>query len=153
MYKLKIKLVNKDFINDTLKKELERGMNDLVLDMKNDATTKAYEGSSELSQRTGQLGSTMKADTKWEGKVLVGKVTTHVVYAEYLEHGTGEFADQHRGGARTKYLGKIPALVGKNGEKDKGYRWIKGQKGKHYMLRTFEEYKPKAKKYFKIRRG
>lgn len=49
MYKLKIKLVNKDFINDTLKKELERGMNDLVLDMKNDATTKAYEGGSELS--------------------------------------------------------------------------------------------------------
>lgn len=152
MYKLTIKNLNNLDITETIKKELERGMNDLVLDMKNDATTKAYEGSSELSQRTGQLGSTMKADSKWEGKVLVGKVTTHVEYAEYVEHGTGEEADEHRGGARTRYLGKIPALVGKNGKHDKGYRWIKGQKGKHYMLRTFEEYKPKAKKYFKIKR-
>lgn len=152
MYKITIKVDTKEF-TESLKKELEMCMTDFVLDMKNDATTKAYENPPQDSVRTGQLGSTMKADVKWHGNILTGKVTTHVEYAEYVEHGTGIYADEHRGGARTKYLGKIPSLVGKNGKKDKGYRWIKGQKGKHYMLRTYEEYKPKAKKYFKIRRG
>ena len=152
MYKITIKVDTRDMM-DNVKKELELCMNDFTIDMKNDAVQKVYDRKpSELSDRTNELRSTTVASHEWQGTQLIGKVETDVKYAEFVEHGTGEFSDEHRGGARTKYLGKIPSLVGKNGEKDKGYRWIKGQKGKHYMLRTFEEYKPKAKKYFKIKR-
>ena len=58
------------------------------------------------------------------------------------EHGTGIYADEHRGGARTKWLGKLP---------DGRIRWIKGQRPKHFMLRTYEEYKEQVPKYFKIK--
>lgn len=155
MYKIKVNGISADKIVDSMKKELEYCMNDLVLDMKNDATDKAYEDEPQHSQRTGQLGNTMIAKTEWQGSVLVGKVETTVEYAEYVEHGTGIYADEHRGGQHTRYRGKIPHLVGKtkeDGTKDSGWRWIKGQKGKHYMLRTYEEYKPKIKSYFKIKR-
>lgn len=142
MYKITIKVDTKEFTKE-LKKELEACMTDFVLDMKNDATTKAYENPPQDSVRTGQLGSTMKADVKWHGNKLIGEVRTHVFYGEFVEHGTGIHADEHRGGARSKWLGKLP---------DGRIRWISGQKPKHFMLRTYEEYKELVPKYFKINR-
>ena len=85
MYKITIKVDTKEF-TESLKKELEMCMTDYVLDMKNDATSKAYENPPEDSMRTGQLGSTMKADVKWHGSKLTGKVSTHVEYAEYCHY-------------------------------------------------------------------
>lgn len=159
MYKIKVNGISADKIVDSVKKELEYCMNDLVLDMKNDATDKAYENEPQHSQRTGQLGDTMIAKTEWQGSVLVGKVETTVEYAEYVEHGTGIYADEHRGGQHTRYRGKIPHLVGKKYVDKKGkerihsgWVWINGQEPKHFMLRTYEEYKPKVKSYFKIKR-
>jgi hypothetical protein len=141
MYNIEIKKINTKGIMNTVKKELEMCMNDLVLDMKNDATTKAYENPPQLSQRTGQLGNTMLAEVEWRGHILVGKVSVQVEYGLYLEHGSGIYADEHRGGARSKWLGKLP---------DGRIRWIKGQRPKHFMLRTYEEYQKQAHKYFKI---
>ena len=147
---IKVEIKGED-IKDLVLEQIEKGMNDLVLDMKNDATTFAYDGGSELSNRTGQLGNTMKATVKNEGGNIVGIVETHVEYAEYVEHGTGIYADSHRGGARTTYIGKIPALKGKNGASDTGVRIIKGQKPKHFMQKTVEKYEGQTGKYFKIK--
>ena len=85
MYKITIKVDTKE-LTESLKKELEMCMTDFVLDMKNDATSKAYENPPQDSVRTGQLGSTMKADVKWHGSKLTGKVSTHVEYAEYCHY-------------------------------------------------------------------
>lgn len=156
VYKIKIKLKT-DEMMDNLKQELEMCMNDFILDIKNDATTKAYEDEpSELSDRTGQLGNTMIAKSEWQDTKLVGKITTHVEYAEYVEHGTGIYADEHRG-ARTRYKGYIPSLKDKTYVDVKGkertytgWVWINGQKPKHFMLNTCKEYRPKVKQYFRI---
>ena len=91
VYKIKIKLKT-DEMMDNLKQELEMCMNDFVLDMKNDATTKAYEDVPKHNKRTGQLGDTMVASSEWQGSKLVGKVQCQVEYAEYVEHGSGEFS-------------------------------------------------------------
>lgn len=150
MYKIKVNGISADKIVDSVKKELEYCMNDLVLDMKNDATDKVYTETSKATQRTGQLGNTMVAKTEWHGSVLVGKVSTHVEYAEYVEHGTGEFADEHRG-SRTGWYTTHEITKGKN--KGKKYTiYHRGQKPKHFMLRTVDEYRPKIKSYFKIKR-
>lgn len=144
MYNIEIKKINTKGIMGAVKKELEMCMNDLVLDMKNDATTKAYENPSQRSHRTGQLGNTMIAKTEWHGSVLVGKVETTVEYAVYLEHGSGEFSDEHRG-SRTGWYTKHVSSKGKE------YTiYHRGQRPKHFMLRTCEEYKEQAHKYFKI---
>lgn len=126
--------------------QIEQGMNDLVLDMVNSATTKAYEGNPSLSKRTNRLKTDIVNSSKVEtrGGTIVGEVKATVEYAEYVEEGTGEY----RG--RRRYLGKIPSLAGKNGSHDKGWRLIKGQKGKHFMERTVEEFQPKVKNYFKL---
>lgn len=146
--------VNKfiDNIEELTVEQIEKAMNDLVLDMVNSATEKAYEGSPGLNKRSNRLKGDIvnNSGVEWKGDVIEGKVGTTVDYAEYVEHGTGEFADKHRGGARTRYIGKIPALKGKKGKHDKGFRLIKGQQGKHFMLRTKEEYESKMKDYFKL---
>lgn len=146
MYKIKVNGISADKIVDSVKKELEYCMNDLVLDMKNDATDKVYTETSKATQRTGQLGDTMKAEHYWRGSVLVGKVSTHVEYDKYVEHGSGEFADEHRG-SRTGWYTKHVSSKGKQ------YTiYHRGQKPKHFMLRTVDEYRPKIKSYFKIKR-
>lgn len=174
MYKITIKVDTRDMM-DNVKKELELCMNDFTIDMKNDAVQKVYDRKpSELSDRTDELRSTTVASHEWQGTQLIGKVETDVKYAEYLEHGTGEFSDEHRGGARTHYKGKIDKLVGKpykvllkrkekiqtstgtiwiSGEVERehtGWVWIKGQQGIHFMKSTCDEYRDKVKEYFTI---
>lgn len=143
VYKIKIKLKT-DEMMDNIKQELEMCMNDFVLDMKNDATTKAYADEPKHNKRTGQLGNTMVASSEWQGSKLVGKVQCQVEYAEYVEHGSGEFSDEHRG-SRTGWYTKHVSV---NGKEYTVYHH--GQKGKHFMLNTCKEYRPKVKQYFRI---
>ena len=146
MYKIKVNGISADKIVDSMKKELEYCMNDLVLDMKNDATDKVYTETSKATKRTGQLSDTMKASSEWQGSKLVGKVQCQVEYAEFVEHGSGEFSDEHRG-SRTGWYSKHVSSKGKQ------YTiYHRGQKPKHFMLRTVDEYRPKIKSYFKIKR-
>lgn len=141
-------------IEKMTEEQFKKAMNDLVLDMVNSATEKAYEGNAGLGGRSNRLKGDIVNNSGVEdkGKVIEGKVEATVKYAEYVEHGTGIYADTHRGGKRTKYIGKIPKLKGKHGAKDKGWRIIKGQKPKHFMLRTKEEYESKLQDYFKLKR-
>lgn len=137
-------------------------MNELFLEMVNSATEKAYEKKSKYEvKRNNNLKSDIvnsSVEPHKDGNNVVAEIKATMEYAEYVEHGTGEFADQHRGGKRTKYLGKIPSLAGKTFKNKKGkeyvnkkgYVMIKGQEPKHFMLRTEEEFKPKIKDYFKL---
>ena len=121
------------------------GMNNLVLDMRNDASDEVYNApESSISTRTGRLGSTMNAKVEVHGTSIIGIVEPTVEYAKYLENGTGIYA------GRKRYVGKIPALVGKNGEKDKGFRIIKGIKPRHFMSKTAKRYEGKLGTYFKL---
>ena len=120
------------------------GMNNLVLDIRNDASDEAYKGASKLSNRTGRLGSTMNAKVEVHGTSIIGIVEPTVEYAKYVENGTGIYA------GRKRYLGRIPQLQGKNSPSDKGWRIIKGQKPKHFMSKTAKKYKGRLGTYFKL---
>lgn len=120
-------------------------MNNLVLDMRNDASDEVYNApESSISTRTGRLGSTMNAKVEKQGNNIVGTVEPTVEYAKYLESGTGIYA------GRKRYLGRIPQLQGKNGASDKGFRIIKGIKPRHFMSKTAKRYEGKLGTYFKL---
>ena len=124
--------------------QIEQGMNDLILDMAQDARDLAYEKTGKSTKRSGRLGEAIKSKKYWKGNILIGEVYVEGVdYAEYVEHGTGIHADQHRGGPRTGWLGKLP---------DGRIAYIEGQKPKHFMQRTVERYEGETGKYFKIKR-
>ena len=133
-----------DNLGKMTKKQIEQSMNNLVLDIRNDASDEAYKGASKLSNRTGRLGSTMNAKVEKQGNNIVGTVDPTVEFAKYVENGTGIYA------GRKRYLGRIPQLQGKNSPSDKGWRIIKGQKPKHFMSKTAKKYKGKLGTYFKL---
>ena len=74
---------------------------------------------------------------------LRGEIYPTAKYAYWVHEGSGIHAGHSR------WLGKIPELIGKNGPHDKGIRWIKGQKGNPYLKNAVDRTQDKINQNFK----
>ena len=138
MFSVEVK-INFDALQTKIKERVENATLSLLTDMKDTATDYAYPYKEEGGYvRSGDLGSTMKLDLRWEGSYLVGRLYPTVDYAPYVEYGTGIYA------------------VNGNGRQDKWKyqtpdgRWVttEGMKPRLFMTKTYKQYVPIANDYY-----
>ena len=138
MFSVEVK-INFDALQTKIKERVENATLSLLADMKDTATDYAYPYKEEGGYvRSGDLGSTMKLDLRWEGSYLVGRLYPTVDYAPYVEYGTGIYA------------------VNGNGRQDKWKyqtpdgRWVttEGMKPRLFMTKTYKQYVPIANDYY-----
>lgn len=138
MFSVDVK-INFDALQKKIKECVEFATLSLLADMKDTATDYAYPYKEEGGYvRSGDLGSTMKLDLRWEGSYLVGRLYPTVDYAYYVEYGTGIYA------------------VNGNGRQDKWKyqtpdgRWVttEGMKPRLFMTKTYKQYVPIVNDYY-----
>lgn len=137
MFKVEVDF-NLDALKQQLKERVETATLSLLADMKDTASDYIYEVPEGKYSRSGNLGSKMKTDLRWEGSYLVGRLYPTVPYAPYVEYGTGIYAVNGKGRQEPwKY------------ETPDG-RWVttKGMEPRLYMTKTSKQYLPIAKDYY-----
>lgn len=96
----------------------------------------------------GDLRKSITHTTEIKNDEISSTVHTNSDHAAYVEFGTGPVgAANHEGVSpnaavaysQDKWLGKIPELVGAQGENDKGWRYISGQPAKPYLYPALKD--------------
>ncbi|MDB8553877.1 hypothetical protein [Turicibacter sanguinis] len=132
--------INFDALQKNIKERIEFATLSLLADMKDTATDYAYPQKEEGSGyvRSGNLGSKMKIDLRWEGSYLVGRLYPTVHYAPYVEYGTGIHA-VNGNGRQEKWKYQTP-----------DGRWVttEGMEPRLFMTKTYKQYVPIVKDYY-----
>ena len=132
-----IKFTGKD-IEDMITSQVEDGLEKLGLDMKNTMVDKIYSDSPKNNplfpySRTGNLGESINVKIE-EDSVTI---SSDCLYSTYVNNGTGIYAGNKPWKAYSPTLKRMVT--------------VKGQKPKHFVEETVEEYEGKINEYFDIK--